>query len=460
MPDELLMRQVPQDLTAEQSLLGAMLVDPNCIPEVIEQVRADDFYAEENKRIFETIYSMFNGAQRIDPVTVLDMLTRMGYYDEAGGRAYLFQLMEVTPGARNVNEYVRIVRDKSLLRQLADAGSEIQQNALEAHGEASGIAELAEQRIYSIRQGREIKGLSRLSEVIADLYTELDERARSDSEIPGMSTGFHALDTALTGLNKSDLILIAARPGMGKTAFALNVALNAAKASVKNKERGDKKGTGVCVFQLEMGKEQLASRFLSSEALIESQKLKTGNLDGDDWVKIARASGVLAGLNIYVDDNPAITVAEIKAKCRRLGDELGLIVIDYLQLMTTGQRSENRVQEISSITRNLKIMAKEMNVPIIALSQLSRAVEKQGNNSSHRPQLSDLRDSGSIEQDADCVLFLYRDSYYASQNPDGAEVDADTAECIVAKNRHGETSTVPLGWDGAHTRFMDVDFKR
>ena len=353
MPDELLMRQVPQDLTAEQSLLGAMLVDPNCIPEVIEQVRADDFYAEENKRIFETIYSMFNGAQRIDPVTVLDMLTRMGYYDEAGGRAYLFQLMEVTPGARNVNEYVRIVRDKSLLRQLADAGSEIQQNALEAHGEASGIAELAEQRIYSIRQGREIKGLSRLSEVIADLYTELDERARSDSEIPGMSTGFHALDTALTGLNKSDLILIAARPGMGKTAFALNVALNAAKASVKNKERGDKKGTGVCVFQLEMGKEQLASRFLSSEALIESQKLKTGNLDGDDWVKIARASGVLAGLNIYVDDNPAITVAEIKAKCRRLGDELGLIVIDYLQLMHVGGRHmDNRVQEVAEISRS------------------------------------------------------------------------------------------------------------
>ena len=314
------MRQVPQDLTAEQSLLGAMLVDPNCIPEVIEQVRADDFYADENKRIFETIYSMFNGAQRIDPVTVLDMLTRMGYYDEAGGRAYLFQLMEVTPGARNVNEYVRIVRDKSLLRQLADAGGEIQQNALEAHGAASSIAELAEQRIYNIRQGREIKGLSRLSEVIADLYTELDERAKSDSDIPGMSTGFHALDTALTGLNKSDLILIAARPGMGKTAFALNIALNAAKASVKGKPKGYKKGTGVCVFQLEMGKEQLASRFLSSEALIESQKLKTGNLDGDDWVKIARASGVLAGLDIYVDDNPAITVAEIKAKCRRLGD--------------------------------------------------------------------------------------------------------------------------------------------
>ena len=217
---------------------GRHALSINCIPEVIEQVRADDFYADENKRIFETIYSMFNGAQKIDPVTVLDMLTRLGYYDEAGGRAYLFQLMEVTPGTRNVSEYVRIVRDKSLLRQLADAGAEIQQHALEAHGEASSIAELAEQRIYSIRQGREIKGLSKLSEVIADLYTELDERARSDSDIPGMSTGFHALDTALTGLNKSDLILIAARPGMGKTAFALNIALNAAKASVKGQAEG------------------------------------------------------------------------------------------------------------------------------------------------------------------------------------------------------------------------------
>ena len=426
MPDELLMRQVPQDLTAEQSLLGAMLVDPNCIPEVIEQVRADDFYAEENKRIFETIYSMFNGAQRIDPVTVLDMLTRMGYYDEAGGRAYLFQLMEVTPGARNVNEYVRIVR------------------------EASGIAELAEQRIYSIRQGREIKGLSRLSEVIADLYTELDERARSDSEIPGMSTGFHALDTALTGLNKSDLILIAARPGMGKTAFALNVALNAAKASVKNKERGDKKGTGVCVFQLEMGKEQLASRFLSSEALIESQKLKTGNLDGDDWVKIARASGVLAGLNIYVDDNPAITVAEIKAKCRRLGDELGLIVIDYLQLMHVGGRHmDNRVQEVAEISRSLKIMAKELNVPVVCLSQLSRASEQR---SDKRPMLSDLRESGAIEQDADIVMFIYRDDYY-----DDESENKNIAEIIIAKNRHGATGTIELQWVGQYTTFSNPD---
>ncbi len=448
--DELLMRQTPQDLAAEQSLLGAMLVDPECIPQVIEQVREDDFYAEENKRIYETIYSMFNSARRIDAVTVLDMLTKMGYYDEAGGRAYLFQLMEVTPGTGNVGEYIRIVRDKSLLRQLAEAGSEIQKDAMEAHGEASSIAELAEQRIYNIRQGREIKGLSRLREVIAELYDELDERARSDSDIPGKSTGFHSLDTALTGLNKSDLILIAARPGMGKTAFALNIALNAAKASVKDKPRSFKKGTGVCVFQLEMGKEQLASRFLSSEALVDSQKLKTGNLDEEDWLKLAHASRVLAKLNIYVDDNPAITVPEIKAKCRRLGDELGLIVIDYLQLMhTAGRRNDNRVQEVAEISRSLKIMAKELNVPVVCLSQLSRASEQR---SDKRPMLSDLRESGAIEQDADIVMFIYRDDYYDSESD-----QKNIAEIIIAKNRHGATGTIELQWVGQYTTFSNPD---
>ena len=448
--DELLMRQMPQDLTAEQSLLGAMLVDPNCIPEVIEQVRSDDFYADENKRIFEVIYSMFNGAKRIDPVTVLDELTSAGYYDEAGGRAYLFQLMDITPGSRNVTEYVRIVRDKSLLRQLADAGSEIQQNAISGQGDASGIAELAEQRIYNIRQGREIKGLSKLENVIADLYTELNERMQSDSDIPGMSTGFHALDKALTGLNKSDLILIAARPGMGKTAFALNIALNAAKASIQNKPKGYKKGTGVCVFQLEMGKEQLASRFLSSQALLESQKLKTGDLTMDDWDKIARGAGVLSSLDIYVDDNPAITVPEIKAKCRRLGDELGLIVIDYLQLMHVGGRHmDNRVQEVAEISRSLKIMAKELNVPVVCLSQLSRASEQR---SDKRPMLSDLRESGAIEQDADIVMFIYRDDYYDEESE-----NKNIAEIIIAKNRHGATGTVELQWVGQYTTFSNPD---
>ena len=442
MLDELLMRQVPQDLTAEQSLLGAMLVDPNCIPEVIEQVRSDDFYADENKRIFEVIYSMFNGAKRIDPVTVLDELTSAGYYDEAGGRAYLFQLMDITPGSRNVTEYVRIVRDKSLLRQLADAGSEIQQNAISGQGDASGIAELAEQRIYNIRQGREIKGLSKLENVIADLYTELNERMQSDSDIPGMSTGFHALDKALTGLNKSDLILLAARPGMGKTSFALNVALNVAKSEKKT----------VAVFSLEMSREQLATRLLSSEACVESGRLRTGSLRETDWEKIAAAASVLNKVDIRIDDNPMLSVADMNAKCRRI-DGLALVVIDYLQLMTSASGNnrggENRQQMVSDMSRMLKIMAKELNVPVICLSQLSRANEKRDDK---RPMLSDLRESGAIEQDADIVLFLYRDDYY---NEDSEK--RNIAECIVAKNRHGETGKVELRWMPEYTTFATLE---
>ncbi|MCB6366395.1 replicative DNA helicase [Intestinibacillus massiliensis] len=438
--DELLARQMPQSAEAEQAVIGSMLIDPACIPEVIEQLRTDDFYAEENSRIFETIYSMFNSAMKIDAVTVLDQLKAQGVYDEAGGRAYLMQLMDVTPTAANVREYASIVRDKSMLRAIAGAAADIQNLAFEGAGSAADIAELAEQKIYSVRHGREIKGLSHIKNVIMDLYARLDELGQSDSDIPGIPTGFHDLDHALTGLNKSDLILIAARPGMGKTAFALNIALNAAKSSKKD----------VVVFQLEMSKDQLASRFLSNEALIESQKLKTGNLDQDDWIKIARASNVLAKTRIYVDDNPAITVAEIKAKCRRLGDGLGLIVIDYLQLMQSGgRRNDNRVQEVADISRSLKIMAKELNVPVICLSQLSRAAEQRADK---RPMLSDLRESGAIEQDADIVLFIYRDDYY---NEDSE--DKNVAEILIAKNRHGATGSINLQWIGQYTTFSNQD---
>ena len=438
--DELLMRQMPQSAEAEQAVIGSMLIDPACIPEAIEQLRPDDFYAQENRRIFETIYSMFNSAMKIDAVTVLDQLKAQGAYDEAGGRAYLMQLMDVTPTAANVREYASIVRDKSMLRAIAGAAAEIQNIAFEGAGTAADIAELAEQKIYSVRHGREVKGLSHIKNVIMDLYARLDELGQSGAEIPGIPTGFHDLDHALTGLNKSDLILIAARPGMGKTAFALNIALNAAKGSKKD----------VVVFQLEMSKDQLASRFLSNEALIESQKLKTGNLDQDDWVKIARASNVLAKTRIYVDDNPAITVAEIKAKCRRLGDGLGLIVIDYLQLMQSGgRRNDNRVQEVAEISRGLKIMAKELNVPVICLSQLSRAAEQRADK---RPMLSDLRESGAIEQDADIVLFIYRDDYY---NEDSEE--KNVAEILIAKNRHGATGTIHLQWIGQYTTFSNQD---
>ena len=438
--DELLARQIPQSTEAEQAVIGSMLIDPECVPSVIEQLHPDDFYIEENRRIFETIYSMFNNAMRIDAVTVLDQLKSVGVYDDAGGRAYLMQLMDITPTAAGVREYAGIVRDKSMLRAIAEAGAEIQKLAFEGAGTAADIAELAEQRIYNVRQGREIKGLSHIKSVIMDLYAQLDERSRSDSDIPGISTGFPDLDHALTGLNKSDLILVAARPGMGKTAFALNIALNAAKACKKD----------VAVFQLEMSKDQLASRFLSSEALIESQKLKTGNLQEEDWIKIARATNVLAKTRIYVDDNPAITVAEIKAKCRRLGDGLALVVIDYLQLMQSGgRRNDNRTQEVAEISRGLKIMAKELNVPVVCLSQLSRAAEQRADKN---PMLSDLSESVSIEQDADSVMFIYRDDYYNEESE-----NKNTAEIIIAKNRHGATGSVYLQWIGQYTTFSSQD---
>ena len=437
--DELLSRQMPQSTEAEQAVIGSMLIDPECVPTVIEQLRPEDFYIEENRHIFETIYSMFNHAMRIDAVTVLDQLKSAGFYDEAGGRAYLMQLMELTPTSAGVREYASIVRDKSMLRAIATAGAEIERLALSEEGSASELAELAEQKIYNVRQGREIKGLSHIKSVIMDLYEQLDERSRSDSDISGISTGFKDLDYALTGLNKSDLILVAARPGMGKTAFALNIALNAAKACKKD----------VVVFQHEMSKDQLASRFLASEALIESQKLKTGNLGEDDWIKIARATNALAKTRIYVDDNPAITVAEIKAKCRRLGDGLGLIVIDYLQLMQSGKRNDNRTQEVAEISRSLKIMAKELNVPVVCLSQLSRAAEQRADK---KPMLSDLRESGAIEQDADIVMFIYRDDYYNDESE-----HKNVAEIIIAKNRHGATGSVYLQWIGQYTTFSSQD---
>ena len=437
--DELLARQMPQAAEAEQAVIGSMLIDPSCIPDIIEMLRPEDFYTEENRRIFETIFSMFTNSQRIDAVTVLNELKLNGIYDEAGGRAYLAQVMEITPTAAGVREYAQINRDKSMLREIAAAASDIETMAYEGAGEAGDIAEAAEQKIYAVRHGLEVRGLSHIKSVIMDVYSRLDELSRSDSGLPGLPTGYPELDRQLTGLNKSDLILIAARPGMGKTAFALNLALNAAKKSEKD----------VVLFQLEMSKDQLASRLLSQEALIDSQKLKTGELDPDDWVKIARASNRLAKTHIYVDDNPAVTVAEIKAKCRRLGDNLGLIVIDYLQLMQSGKRTENRVNEIADISRSMKIMAKELDVPVICLSQLSRAVEKREDK---HPLLSDLRESGAIEQDADIVLFIYRDDYYNDESE-----DKNVAEIIIAKNRHGSTGSLKLQWVGQYTTFSNPD---
>ena len=439
------MRQVPQDLTAEQSLLGAMLVDPNCIPEVIEQVRSDDFYADENKRIFETIYSMFNGAKRIDPVTVLDKMRERGVFDEQNSAKYLMQLMEVTPTAANVKQYALIVHDKALLRKLSDTASGIIDTVYEGAGTAQDILEAAEKRIFALRRGNTNDSLEHIGTILLSVFDRLTEMAESGSEISGLSTGLRDLDKFISGLNKTDLIILAARPGMGKTSMALNLALNVAK---KNPKRT------VAFFSLEMSKQQLVTRLLSNESFVDNQKLITGQLSVDEWSKLGIAASALAQTDIRVDDNPSLTVAEMNAKCRRI-DDLALVIIDYLQLMVSAggkpTSGENRQQVVSDISRSLKIMAKELNVPVLCLSQLSRANESRQDK---RPLLSDLRESGAIEQDADEVMFLYREDYYNKDTP-----EQNVAECIVAKNRHGETGTVKLQWLPQFTTFADREWR-
>ena len=416
---------LPYNMQAEQSVLGAVLLKPETLTDLVEIIRPEMFYTRQNAQIYSEMLRLFTSDQTIDFVTLLDAVISDGVFPSADeAKVYLTGLAETVPSISNVKAYAQIVQEKYLVRQLMGVAKDILQDAGD-EPDADLLLENAEQRIYEIRSGRDSSALTPLSSSMVETLTNLQKISGPDADkYKGIPTGFRLLDTVLTGLGRGDLIILAARPGMGKTSFALNIATRVAM----------QQKVPVAIFSLEMTKEQLTNRILSAEAGIDSQAFRTGALRAEDWEYLALATEKLHDAPIYMDDTSGITITEMKAK--------------------------NRVQEISSITRNLKIMAKEMNVPIIALSQLSRAVEKQGNNSSHRPQLSDLRDSGSIEQDADCVLFLYRDSYYASQNPDGAEVDADTAECIVAKNRHGETSTVPLGWDGAHTRFMDVDFKR
>lgn len=440
--DELLGRQLPHSIEAEQSVLGAMLIDPRCISEVVETLRPEDFYMTQNRHIFETIYSMFTLSQTIDPVTVLDQLTVRGLSDAAGGRKYFLELMEITPTAANVKLYVKIVKDKALLRALGEASAEITELVASGEGEAEEVVELAEQKVYAVRNSKEHKGLASISSVLMDVYDHLGELAKNNGRVPGIPTGFSSIDSFLSGLNNSDLILLAARPGMGKTSAALNIATNAAKES----------GKAVVIFSLEMSNEQLALRLISSESLVDSKKLRTGLLSEDEWVSIAHASSQLSQTRLYLDDTSGITVPEMKAKCRRLGEELGLVVIDYLQLMQSGRRSENRVQEVSEISRSLKIMAKELNVPVLCLSQLSRGPEQRGDNE-RRPRLADLRESGAIEQDADVVLFIYRDDYYRNEESE----EPGVAEFLVQKNRHGEVGTIKLHWDGEHTKFSEID---
>ena len=444
MDEELLSRQLPHSLEAEQSVLGSMLIDSRCVAEVIGILRPDDFFLQQNKEIYETIYTMFNFSETIDPVTVLDRLKQQGKSSDKTA-SYLMQLMEITPTAANVAQYAAIVKDKALMRNLAVAAGDIRETVFEGTGTAAEIMESAEKKIYALRNGNTGDSLQHIGTVLVNVFDRLDELSRSDNAFPGLSTGLVDLDKKINGLNKSDLVLIAARPGMGKTSIALNIALAVAKKTDKT----------VAFFSLEMSREQLALRLLSNESFVDNQKLVTGKLTEEEWTKIGIASSALSQTDIRVDDNPAISVAEMNAKCRRL-DNLGLVLIDYLQLMTSagqGQTSNNanRVQVVSDISRALKIMAKELNVPVICLSQLSRANESR---TDKRPMLSDLRESGAIEQDADEVMFIYRDDYY---NPDTEE--KNVAEIIVAKNRHGETGTVKVQWLPQFTTFADREWK-
>ena len=440
--DELLLRGMPHSAEAEQAVLGSMLIDASCIKDVMDQLQPEDFYLRQNREIFETIYHMFIYSRPIDGVTVAGEMEKNGTYNE-NTRPYLVQIMEVTPTSANVGEYVRLVREKALLRQVASAAADITAMVQNGGGDAGETLESAEQKVYAIRRGRSGQSMVPISAVLQEVMDRLAELSNGGGNtLPGLTTGLSALDNKINGLGKSDLVLLAARPGMGKTSMALNVALSGARASNKT----------VAVFSLEMSREQLVTRLIATEGLVENQRLMTGNLRESDWQRIAEAASNLSRMDIRIDDNPLLTVADMNAKCRRL-DNLGLVVIDYLQLMTSaggkGYSGENRQQAVSDISRMLKIMAKELQVPVLCLSQLSRANEKREDK---RPMLSDLRESGAIEQDADVVLFLYRDDYY-NEDSDKHNI----AECIVAKNRHGETGKVMLRWMPEYTAFGTLE---
>jgi len=443
--DELLGKRTPHSVPAEQAVIGSMLIDPRCVPEVLEVLKADEFYVKLNRDIYETVFGMFAYGHTIDPVTVLDHMKVRGVYEDSC-ETYIAELMRVTPTAANVLEYAAIVRDRALLRRLGEAADEINNMVYEGAGEADTMLEAAERKIYALRQGRNVGGLMPISAVVQNVFDTLSDTADSGNKIPGIETGLIDLDKKILGLNKSELILVAARPGMGKTSIALNMAYNAA---VKHKKT-------VAVFSLEMSREQLAMRLLSHGGSVSSQTLMTGQLNDEQWRRIAEAAQILSQTDIRIDDNPSLTVSEMNAQCRRL-PKLDLVIIDYLQLMQSagsGHKwsNESRTQAVSDISRMLKIMAKELNVPVVCLSQLSRETEKRNDK---RPLLSDLRESGAIEQDADVVVALYREGYYNKECE-----DPNVSEAIVLKNRKGSTGTVYLRWEGETTTFKSLALDR
>ena len=438
--DELFSRQMPHSLEAEQAVLGSILIDSRCTAQVIAALKPDDFYTELNRGIYGVIASMFNFAKPIDAVTVLDEMKLQGIYNAQSSQSYLVELMNVTPTAANVMRYVEIIRDKALLRNIATVAADITSAVNEGTGSSEDVLETAERRIYALRQGKTLGGLEPISTILGQVYQNLAELSKTKGGIPGLPTGLGELDETIMGLKNSDFIILASRPGMGKTSLALNMALNV----------GKKTGKAVAIFSLEMSKEQLAQRLLSSEAYVDSKKLQTGMLSKEDWQKLSGATATISRTKIYIDDNSVITVSDMNAQCRRIQD-LGLVVVDYLQLMTsaTGDSSENRIQAVAEISRMLKIMAKELNVPVLCLSQLSRASTQRQDK---RPMLSDLRESGSLEQDADIVLGLYREDYFNKETE-----EHNKAELIVMKNRHGNTGTIQVQWMPEYTTYASLE---
>ncbi len=440
---------LPYNPDAEQSVLGCVLLDGGALAEIIGTLHPEHFYAQLNRDIFAVMTQMYMTSERIDVVTVLDACMRQSVFESADdAKKYLTTVMEAVPSVSSIAKYAGIVTEKYLLRSLILASKEIIDAATTGAENANDIVDFAEQRIYNIRAGVENKSLTHISGIVFDRVKALNELVKATAAnggqpvMSGLSTGFMELDNKIFGLNRSDLLILAARPAMGKTSFAMNVAVNVGK-KYRDKE--------ICVFSLEMSKEQIVARMINSEALLPSDAMKTGRVAADKWKQIMESADILSQLPIYIDDTPGCTVSMIKSKLRRMKN-LGVVIVDHLQLMNSVSNFHgNRVLEISEISRQLKVMAKELNVPVIALSQLSRSSEQRPDK---HPLLSDLRDSGSIEQDADVVMFLHRNGYYDKTDP-----NQNVCECIVAKNRHGETGTAYLGWQGEYTRFTNVEVK-
>ncbi|MBO7303696.1 MAG: replicative DNA helicase [Clostridia bacterium] len=448
--DNNIIKQMPMSIEAEQALLGSLIINPEMFDKVVGNISKDDFYLEEHKHIYAALVKMYTNSKMIDTVTLVNTLVEEGDRDEAGGIQYISLIANSVPAVSNVADYARIVKEKSTLRSLIGICEEIRDTAYSEGEAVKTIIDSAEQKIFDIAGGnRDTKDMRHIADILHNVYGELETLAETGGATTGAKTGFSGLDRMLIQMGKGDLVIVGARPGMGKTSFAMNIAVNVAKSSKK----------AVAIFSLEMSGEQLVTRILSSEAMIDSSRLRTGQLQGDDWENLAGVVTSLSGCDIYIDDTSAISTAEMKSKLRRIKN-LGLVVIDYIGLMQSTAHTDNRAQQVGEISRNLKIMAKDFGIPIVCCAQLNRGTESRSGDGK-KPTLADLRDSGSIEQDADIVLFLYRDEYYKDISGSDAQGgdSANTAEVIIAKNRHGSVGNVKMGWIGQFTKFRTLEEK-